>query len=139
MNYFGDGVLKAYDALKRRFAICDHWFGSHIGGTLPNRHITFSGDLNRDALNVAEEENSHLSTYCPSERPTFFDHLTARGVSWKLYEHNYSFLRLYRRYTFELDKIRGFSEFLKAAHDGTLPSVSFIEPDYIEAPGGNDD
>jgi hypothetical protein len=139
MNYFGDGVLKAYDALKRRFAICDHWFGSHIGGTLPNRHITFSGDLNRDALNVAEEENSHLSDYCPSERSTFFDHLTDRGVTWRLYEHNYSFLRLYRKHTFELEKIRGFSEFLTAAHDGTLPSVSFIEPDYIEAPGGNDD
>jgi phospholipase C len=139
MDYFGDGVLKAYDGLKKEFAICDRWFGSHIGGTLPNRHITFSGDLNRDPLGAPEEENSHLSTYCPSERATFFDHLTSRGVSWKLYEHGYSFLRLYRKYTFDIANVRGFGEFLKAAATGTLPSVTFIEPDYIEMPNGNDD
>lgn len=139
MDYIGDGVLKTYDALKREFAICDHWFGSHIGGTLPNRHIAFSGDLNRNALNVPEEENSEFKTYAPSERSTFFDILSDRGISWHLYEHGYSFLRLYRRYTFDIDNIRGFSEFLKAAKSGNLPQVSFIEPDYIELPNGNDD
>ena len=139
MNYFGDGVLKAYDGLKRHFAICDHWFGSHIGGTFPNRHICFSGDLNRDRLGAPEEENSEMATYYPSERKTFFDLLTDKGVTWRLYEHGYSFLRMYRKYTFEQDRVRPFDEFRKAAEEGFLPSVSFIEPDYIEAPGGNDD
>ncbi len=143
MNYYGPGQLPAYDALARSFAICDHWFSSHIGGTLPNRHITFSGDLNRDRFGSPEEDNSDFNGYPPSERLTFFDHLTKRGVSWKLFEHGYSFLRLYRNYTFDLDNIVGFKDpdrgFEELARRGTLPAVSFIEPDYIELPGGNDD
>jgi phospholipase C len=139
MDYYGDEALPVYAALVREFAICDHWFGSHIGGTLPNRHITFCGDLNRNPQGTPEEENSEIGTYAPSERATFFDHLTERDISWRLYEHGYSFLRMYRKYTFDKYNIAGFSAFEEACKTGALPTVSFIEPDYIEAPNGNDD
>src|SRR5690606_22196659 len=72
MDYFGPDALPAYAALTREFAICDHWFGSHIGGTLPNRHIALSGELNRDRQNLPEEENSDFNGYAPSERLTMF-------------------------------------------------------------------
>jgi phospholipase C len=139
MDYHGRGSLKTYDLLVDNFAICDHWFGSFIGGTLPNRHVSFSGDLNRTSDGTAEEQNSDLSAYSPSERPTFFDRLTARGIPWKLFEHGYSFLRLYRNFTFDVTNLRGFSEFEGLAAAGNLPPVTYIEPDYIEAPRGNDD
>jgi phospholipase C len=58
MNYYGARELPVYAALAREFAICDHWFGSHIGGTLPNRHVMLSGDLNRNRHDLPEEENS---------------------------------------------------------------------------------
>jgi phospholipase C len=143
MNYHGAQELPVFAELVRQFAICDHWFASHIGGTLPNRHVTFTGDLNRDRHGLPEEDNSDFEGYAPTERLTFFDHLTSRGVSWKLFEHGYSMLRLYRKYTFDLTNIVGFNDevlgFEKLARDGALPSVSFIEPDYIELPEGNDD
>jgi phospholipase C len=143
MNYYGADELPVYAALAREFAICDHWFGSHIGGTLPNRHITLSGDLNRDRNGLAEEENSEFKGYAPSERPTFFDHLTAHDVSWRVFEHGYSFLRLYRNFTFDLSRIVDFDDplvgFETLADLDDLPSVCFIEPDYIELPDGSDD
>jgi phospholipase C len=142
MDYYAPAALPVYTALAREFAICDHWFGSHIGGTLPNRHITLSGDLNIDRYGLPEEDNSDFKGYAPSERLTFFDHLTERNVSWRLFEHGYSFLRLYRNFTFDMsrivafdDQVRGFEE---AARLNELPSVSFIEPNYIELPDGKD-
>lgn len=52
-------------------------------------------------------------------------------------------LRLMRNHTFDEKNIVPFEStsegFATAARNGTLPSVSFIEPNYIEAPGGNDD
>jgi phospholipase C len=131
-----------YTALATEFAICDHWFCSHIGGTLPNRHITLSGDLNIDRYGLPEEENSDFKGYAPSERLTFFDHLTERNVSWRLFEHGYSFLRLYRNFTFDISRIVAFNDpvrgFEEAARLNELPSVSFIEPNYIELPDGED-
>ena len=139
MDYFGPDALPAYAALTREFAICDHWFGSHIGGTLPNRHIALSGELNRDRQNLPEEENSDFNGYAPSERLTMFDHLSERGVSWKVFEHGYSFLRLYRNFTFDIKNIDNFAAFERAAALNQLPAVSFIEPDYIEHPASSND
>ncbi|HUG64255.1 MAG TPA: alkaline phosphatase family protein [Gaiellaceae bacterium] len=143
MDYHGATELPVFAELARQFAICDHWFASHIGGTLPNRHVTFTGDLNRDRHDLPEEDNSDFMGYAPSERLTFFDHLTARGISWKLFEHGYNMLRLYRKYTFDNTNIVGFNDeqlgFEKLAREGALPSVSFIEPDYIEEPSSSND
>jgi phospholipase C len=143
MNYYTPEALPIYAALTKDFVVCDHWFCSHIGGTLPNRHITLSGDLNVDQFGMAEEDNSDFEGYAPSERMTFFDLLEAHGVSYRVFEHGYSFLRLYRNFTYDIDRIVEFDDpdrgFEKLAHDGQLPQVSFIEPDYIELPDGNDD
>lgn len=144
MNYLTDAELPAYGALTREFAICDHWFGAHIGGTLPNRFISLAGDLSEDLYGSPEVENPDLvDGFAPNEATTFFDHLTNRNVSWKLFEHGYSMLRLFRNYTFDETNIVGFKNptdgFVATARAGRLPAVTFIEPDYIEFPDGNDD
>jgi phospholipase C len=142
MDYYTPAALPVYTALAREFAICDHWFCWHIGGTLPNRHVTLSGDLNIDRYGLPEEDNSDFKGYAPSERLTFFDHLTERNVSWRLFEHGYSFLRLYRNFTFDISRIVAFEDpvrgFEEAARLDELPQVSFIEPNYIELPDGKD-
>lgn len=144
MNYVTDIELPTYGALTREFAICDKWFCSHIGGTLPNRFINLTGDLGEDVYGSPEVENPDLfGSFAPLEATTFLDHLSARNVSWMLFEHNYCTLRMFRKFTFDERNIAGFDDpvrgFAAMARAGTLPSVSFIEPDYIEAPGGNDD
>lgn len=144
MNYMTDIELPVFGALAREFAICDRWHCSHIGGTLPNRFINLTGDLGEDVFGSPEVENPHLaSEFAPLEATTFLDHLTDQSVSWTLFEHNYSTLRMFRKYTFDEVHVAGFNDqqrgFAATCAANALPSVSFIEPDYIEAPGGNDD
>ena len=144
MDYVTDAELPAYGALTREFAVCDHWHCSYISGTLPNRFISLTGDFSKDVYGSPEVENPHLSGgFAPLETPTFLDHLSSRGVEWRLFEHGYSTLRMFREHTFDETNITGFNDedsgFAATARAGKLPPVSFIEPDYIEAPDGNDD
>jgi phospholipase C len=143
MDYFDGGQLKVYDALAREFAICDAWFTAHAGPTWPNRFVLLSGDLNLDPNDNVEPDNPDFATLIPIHTPTLFDHLNDMGASWKVYENGYSFIRLFRNYTFDTtdvvwfgDPVRGFEATARA---GALPQVTLIEPDYIDLPPGNDD
>lgn len=143
MSYYGKESLPTYDYLAREFAICDRWFTTHPGPTWPNRFVTVTGQLNTDAFGQFERDNPDLKTFTPAETPTIFDHLTRRGVSWKYFEHGYSFIRLFTNFTFDeknvvsaTDPQRGFFALARA---GQLPQVTFLDPDFIDFPPGNDD
>jgi len=135
--------VPVYDALARDFAICHRWFASHPGPTFCNRFYEFTGMLNIDAeTGFWEFDNSTLLR--PVFTPSIFDYLTDSKVSWKCYEHHYCFLRFFQRYTFDPSNIIAFDDpilgFENLARAGSLPSVSFIEPHYIELPPhANDD
>ena len=143
MDYFGADQLPVYAILAREFGICDRWYTSHAGPTWPNRFVLFTGDLNLDPLGNVEQDNPDFVTMLPLATPTLFDHLNDRDVSWKVFENGFSFIRLFRNYTFDTanvvwfdDPVRGFEA---AARTGALPQVTMIEPDYIDLPPGNDD
>ncbi len=143
MGYYDASKVPVYDALAREFLICQHWFSAHPGPTFPNRFYTLTGRLNRDADGRFQFDNPHGDDFKPVFTKTIFDHLSERGISWHYYEHGYCFLRMFERYTFDNDFIvdardpaRGF---FASARAGTLPSVSFIDPDFIDVPPGNDD
>jgi Phosphoesterase family len=99
-----------------------------------------TGRLNRDPFGNFEFNNSNSKGYDfkPVSTRTIFDHLTEHGVSWHYDEHRYCFLRLFERYTFDdtyivdaRDPVKGF---FASAQAGTLPSVSFIDPNFIVSP-----
>ncbi len=144
MGYYQAAQVPVYDALAREFLICQRWFCSHPGPTFPNRFYQLTGRLNRDGNGRHELDNPSLSEgFAPVTSKTIFDHLSNQGVSWRYYEHGYCFLRLFERYTFDNKNIVGALDpgqgFFTAAREGTLPSVSFIDPDFIDLPPGNDD
>ena len=70
--------------------------------------------------------------------PTIFDHLDLHKVPWRNFEHFYSFLRFFERYTFNFHNVVSFDDSVKGfaalAQSGNLPSVSFIEPHYVDFP-----
>ena len=141
MGYHDAGQVPVYDALAREFLVCDHWFCSHPGGTFPNRFYATTGRLNRDAGGQPELHNA--DPLQPSVSKSIFDHLSDRGVSWRYFEHGYGFLRLFDRYRFDDTSLVGIDDpergFFAGARAGTLPSVTYIDPDFIEVPPGNDD
>ena len=141
MGYYQAAQVPVYDALAREFLVCDHWFCSHPGGTFPNRFYATTGRLDREVHGRPEVNNGRPAE--PSVSKMVFDHLSERGVSWRYYEHGYGFARLFDRWRFDDTNVVGIADdergFFTAARDGTLPSVSYIDPDFIEVPPGNDD
>ncbi|HEY2356897.1 MAG TPA: alkaline phosphatase family protein, partial [Phenylobacterium sp.] len=145
MGYYDADTLNVYDAMAKNSLVCDRWFASHPGPTFCNRFYMLTGRLNRDADGNIEFNNFSGASFRPVSTKTVFDHLSDRGVSWRFYENRYCTLRLYGKYTFDDANIVDFNDpqngFAAAAAAGTLPSVSFIDPNFIDEPdaGDNDD
>ena len=139
MGYYAAHELPTYDMLAREFAICDHWFSSHVGPTWPNRFVALTGELNRDSYGEPEVDTPLYTDFTPSEATTLFDHLTHRGVSWQYFEQRASMMRAFTKYSFDMvnvleysDPINGF----KAAAKNGLKSVTFIDPLFGDLPAG---
>ncbi len=145
MGYYNAADVPVYDHLARQFAVCDHWFSSVPGATWPNRLYAISGRAarSRDDLphNVPPMYN----------QPSFVRHLDAHGITWRWYSFEVGTLRLADAH-YALghhDKFAFFSRanlnwqaalevridteaasFLEDAARGTLPSVSWIDPNF---------
>jgi hypothetical protein len=102
-----------------------------------------TGRLNLDARGFWEFDNS--SPMLPVFTPTIFDYLSDATfsadhtpVSWAYFEHGYCTLRFYEQHTFDNTHIFSADDpefgFFTRARAGTLPSVSFIDPHYVELP-----
>jgi phospholipase C len=88
-------------------------------------------------------DNPDVGRFDPLEVATVFDHLSVAGVAWRYYEHDFSMLRLFSRYTFDNDHIVSMDDpergFYAASRRGELPPVAFIDPDLTDIPPGTDD
>lgn len=145
MGYYVASQVPVYDALAREFVVCQRWFASHPGPTFPNRHYMLTGRLNRDQDGVWEKDNPEGKSFVPTSAKNIFDHLTAQDIPWRYYEHGYCTLRLYERYTYDNVHIKDAggdaANFVSDVLDPsvTFPSVTFIDPDFINVSTGNDD
>lgn len=149
MGYHTADNVPVYDALVRDFGISDYYFASHPGSTFCNRFYELTGRLNlasglKFTLPAGSWEVNNTSPTTPVFTKNIFDYLTEyhnkieRGVTWKYYEHGYSFIRFFSNYTFDETNVVGVDDpvngFFADAKRGTLPSVSYIDPHYIEMP-----
>jgi phospholipase C len=142
MGYYDGSQVKTYDGLAKEFLVCQRWFPAHPGPTFVNRFYLLTGRPNRDPSGSFEVDNFSGDNFRPVPTNTIFDHLTDHGVSWHFYEQRYCTLRLYSRYTFDdtfiIDANDDTKGFFASAAAGTLPSVSFIDPNFIDEPDGQD-
>jgi len=143
MGYHNSAHVPIYDALAREFLVCQRWFAAHPGPTFPNRFYTLTGRLNRDRDERPERDNPHGDDFQPVTTKTIFDHLNDHGVTWRYYEHDYSFIRMFGRYTTDNENVipAGLDSvnFVNDVLNGNLTSVTFIDPDFIDNPPGADD
>ncbi len=115
IGYYVEKDLPVLSALARNFTTCDNFFASIMAPTFPNRIFANSGQTDRlsDSLN-----------FCTL--PTIWDNLQAAGVSCKYYFGNVPFLALWGvKY---LNISYDFNTFLSDCANGTLPSVSYLDP-----------
>ncbi len=110
------------------FAIGDHYFASVPGPTWPNREYLYAG---------TSWGETTTGTFPTPTSPTVLDSLNAMNVSWESYPTGLlSTIDLFGRSktssTYTPHIAASFDEFTTAAQAGTLPSVSFIDPDILD-------
>jgi phospholipase C len=145
MGYYNAADVPVYDHLARQFAVCDRWFSSVPGATWPNRLYAISG---RAARSRDDLPHNRPPMY---NQPSFVRHLDAHDVTWRWYSFEVGTLRLadaryklghHDRFAFfsrenlnwkaalEIRMDAFASSFLDDAARGTLPSVSWIDPNF---------
>jgi phospholipase C len=145
MGYYNAAHVPVYDHIASEFAICDRWFSSVPGATWPNRLYAICGR--------AAGSRDDLPPHVPPlyRRRSFVRHLDAHGISWKWYSFEVGTLRLadahyrlghHHRFAFfshtglnwreRLERSIDIAEpsFLEDAARGSLPAVSWIDPNF---------
>ena len=145
LAYLTGADVPVYDYLAREFQVCDRWFSSVPGPTWPNRLYSVTGGSG------GESANRQVPIY---DLKAFVRHLDRDDVSWRWYSHDPGTLRsIDSRYRlFHDEEFAYFSRktlferrtFLDDAREGTLPAVSWIDPNFVDfrlfgPPGSNDD
>jgi phospholipase C len=145
MGYYDDTDVPVYDHLAEEFAVCDRWFASVPGSTLPNRLYALCG--------VAAGSRDDRPLHVPPlyHQPSFTRHLDAHRISWRWYSFDPGTLRLadahyllghHQRFgyfsktglpwktVFDISCNPKIPSFLEDAAAGTLRSVSWIDPAF---------
>ena len=140
LGYYTANDLAMYGFLAREFAICDRYFCSHPGPTLPNRMFTLTGDLQRDRNGEPRINNGIDGSFFLSRDQTIFDVLTQRNVTWRVYESppSVTMLRMFARYAGDETNIRDIKQLESDINTSGLPSVTFIDPSLHDAPANDD-
>ena len=145
MGYYHAVDVPVYDHLASEFAVCDRWFSSVPGATWPNRLYAICGRA------AGSRDDRPLNFPPLYNQPSFVRHLDANGISWRWYSFEVGTLRIadghyklghHDRFAFfsktnlnwrtslELRMDKKAASFLEDAANGTLPSVSWIDPNF---------
>jgi len=145
MAYHTAEQLPVYAYLGDQFCVCDHWFCSVAGATMPNRGYAAAG--------TSDGHRDNLKPPRPWNLASFIRHLDAAKVQWRWYSHDYvpSLWLIDPAYGlsqalpsfFDRQDLLGHRSFLQRAAKGDLPAVSWIDPNFIDLSfgpeGSNDD
>ncbi|MBL8231643.1 MAG: hypothetical protein JNL98_24310 [Bryobacterales bacterium] len=132
MGYYPSELVPVYDLLATEFAVCDRWFCSFPGNTWVNRTIALSGSpaKREDASLVTDND---MPAFKGAFAPAFVRVLDQKGVSWRWYAQDFpSVWAVDREIGDDRDNIKGVGRFFEDARAGTLPKVSWVDPNFID-------
>ena len=152
LSFYNEGDIGFYYGLAQSFAISDRYFAAVPGPTFPNGSYlmaaTSFGHLttNEEVPNIA---TAPFVFYKPITG-TIFDLLDTNKVSWADYSDDVPQATSFRNFLADQVHFRGYSgptpfgntmnSFLQDAAAGTLPAVSFVDPNFgIRVPTDEND
>ena len=122
MKCFAPESVPVITALARNYAVCNRWFSSLPGPTMPNRLFVHAG-TSKGRLDVSAEQFDITPTIyeildCANVPATIYsDGWTAAATFWKLMKHQ--------------DQFYGaMDDFYQDCADNNLPAYCFLEPRY---------
>lgn len=124
MYYFTPDQLPVLTTLATEFAVCDRWFSSVPGPSIPNRLFADYGT-----------SFGQVGMEIPSVRPRYksiYERLAEHGHTTKIYYYDTSSLLVTdAHFLKQHPEIFGtYETFLADAQSGTLPDYSLVEPNY---------
>ncbi|MET0752760.1 MAG: alkaline phosphatase family protein [Pyrinomonadaceae bacterium] len=124
MNYHNKDHVQTLDFLARNYCVCDRWFSSVPGPTQPNRVYSLAGHSNgrKNNLSIA----GLLGGW--DVKPIF--EFLPDNVTWRYFSHDIASLRYIKGYMGHVEEIDKVDKFYTRAQEGTLPNVSWIDPDF---------
>jgi phospholipase C len=130
MKCFTPATLPVLTTLARQYAVCDRWFSSVPGSTIPNRMFVHgansSGSVNQDAIDAPFRLHTIFESF---DRTTPYD--------FRIYANGASILLANKYLMQNQGKFFPYSQFDADALKGNLPAYTFIEPTYDDDGQGN--
>ena len=126
MKCFHGGSLPVLSTLAKEFAVCDRWFSSVPGSTIPNRlfaHAANSGgSLTQDAI------------LAPATAKTIFQIIDNpnNDATYRIYSNDATILMANIYLAHHQKGFYDYSRFQKDCNNGDLPEYTFIEPLYSD-------
>jgi phospholipase C len=131
MAYWENDTLPFYYSLANTFTLANRWFCSAPCQTYPNRRFLMAGTAYGD---VSTDTSSIISSSGIAAAPpngTIFDRLNAAGITWRNYFTDLPqtgiIPTIIEKYPQNVVPI---AEFFADCAAGTLPSVSFVDPEF---------
>ena len=123
MKCFTPETLPVLSTLAKQYAVCDRWFASVPGSTIPNRMFVHGansvGSVNQDAIDA------------PFLLKTIFESMGAdTPYDYRIYSSGASILLANKYLIQHQAKFFQYSHFKDDALRGNLPAYTFIEPAY---------
>ena len=131
MYYFKPDKLPVLTTLATEFAVCDRWFSSVPGPTIPNRAFahygTSFGQVGMNILQIGEPYKS------------IFERMVASGHTAKIYYYDQvsSTMEVASLLQHHPEVFGTYQQFLSDVKRNTLPEYSFVEPNYNDHDGDN--
>jgi phospholipase C len=133
MGYWDEDTLPFAYSFARTFTIANRWFCSAPCQTYPNRRFLIAGT----AFGLISTDTSSIISTSPPFIPppppngTIFDRLNGSGISWKNYFTDLPAVGVVPTVVQNNPQhIVPIAEFFADCEAGTLPAVSFVDPEF---------
>lgn len=129
MNYFTQDKLPVLTTLATEFTVCDRWFSSVPGPTIPNRAFaTYGTSFGQVGMNILQVGEPYKS---------IFERMVASGHTAKIYYYDQvsspmEFVPLLQHHP---ELFATYEQFLSDVKQNMLPQYSFVEPNFSDHEG----
>jgi phospholipase C len=121
MKCYAPSKIPILTTLAQEYAVCDHWFSSVPGPTLPNRSYAHA------ATSIGRLD---MNPIWFNEAKTIYELLAESNVSSKIFFHDATVAMTFKNFVANQNFFGSFDDFLDGCDSGKLPAYSFIEPRY---------
>ena len=125
MGYWDREDIPFYYGLASTFPLCDRYFCSVLAQTYPNRRFLLAGT----ASGIVTTNTSNIGKFPPANG-TILDRLHAHGISWRDYYTDLPAVAVIGSNAQYSKNLSPIDQFYKDAKAGTLPAVSYVDPNF---------